>query len=79
MSEPATNTATAAALAEVEDAVQKLQAQAAPAPTLTADQALEVWLTTYIRNSAYAGETRVWNSIFNGVAQIRAALSLANL
>jgi len=38
-----------------------------------------VWLTTYIRNSAYAGETRVWNSIFNGVAQIRAALSLANL
>lgn len=78
MSEPATNTATAAALAEVEDAVQKLQAQAAT-PTLTADQALEVWLTTYIRNSAYAGETRVWNSIFNGVAQIRAALSLANL
>jgi len=30
MSEPATNTATAAALAEVEDAVQKLQAQRRP-------------------------------------------------
>jgi hypothetical protein len=79
MSDPVPNTATAAVLAEVEDAVQKLQAQAAPAPALTADQALEAWLTTYVRNTPYAAETRVWNSIFNGVAQIRAALALANL
>ena len=79
MSSVADSTNTAAALAEVEDAVQKLQAQQAPAVTLTAAQALEQWLNTYIRNTAYAGETRVWNSIFNGVAQIKAALALSDL
>lgn len=79
MSSLADSTNTAAALAEVEDAVQKLQAQRAPAVTLTAAEALEQWLNDYVRNTAYAGETRVWNSIFNGVAQIRAALALANI